>query len=103
MRGAGTSRVTALSVFVLIGGAGASVVHTQTESSVTFTDHIRPIFDRSCWHCHGEASQQSDLDLRTRETVIEGGARGTALVPGRADESRLYRVNTRSTKSSASG
>ena len=59
---------------------------------VTFTDHIRPIMERSCWNCHGEASQLSDLDLRTRDAAISGGMRGAALVPGRADESRLYRV-----------
>ena len=61
-------------------------------AEITFTDHIRPIFERSCWNCHGEASQLSDLDLRTREAAVEGGVRGPALVPGRADESRLYRM-----------
>ena len=59
---------------------------------VTFTDHIRPIFERTCWNCHGSVSQLSDLDLRTREGALEGGITGPALVPGRADESRLYRV-----------
>ena len=84
-----TSLLAALVLSVAVGG---SVAHAQTGGSVTFTDHIRPIFERSCWNCHGEAIQQSDLDLRTRETAIEGGTRGSSLVPGRADESRLYRV-----------
>ena len=92
MRGAITSLVGALTVLVLMGVAGGSVVYTQTASAVTFTDHIRPIFERTCWNCHGSVSQLSDLDLRTRETAIEGGTRGPALVPGRAEESRLYRV-----------
>ena len=74
---------------VFAGGAGAQA---QSGEDVTFTDHIRPIFERSCWNCHGEASQLSDLDLRTRDAAISGGTRGAALVPGRADESRLYRV-----------
>ena len=77
---------------VLLWAAGGTVVQTQTGSSVTFTDHIRPIFERSCWNCHGEVSQLSGLDLRTREAALEGGARGAALVPGRAEESRMYRV-----------
>ena len=75
----------------LIAAVHGTTAQAQT-GAVTFSDHIRPIFERSCWNCHGEASQLSDLDLRTRETAIEGGTRGTALVPGRADESRLYRV-----------
>ena len=54
--------------------------------------HIRPILERSCWNCHGEAVQLSGLDLRTREGALEGGDYGPAIVPGRADESRLYRA-----------
>jgi len=79
-------------VAVLLMGTGAGPVTAQSGADVSFTDHIRPIFERSCWNCHGEASQLSDLDLRTRESTIAGGTRGTALVPGRAEESRLYRV-----------
>jgi len=83
------SLAATLVLSVATGGSGA---HAQTASAVTFTDHIRPIFERTCWNCHGPVSQLSDLDLRTRETSIEGGTRGPALVPGRAEESRLYRV-----------
>ena len=79
-------------VGVFLVGAGGSVAQAQTGAEVTFTDHIRPIFERSCWNCHGEASQLSDLDLRTREAAVEGGVRGPALVPGRAEDSRLYRM-----------
>ena len=80
-----------------IVGAGAlavciaSPVRAQDET-VTFTDHIRPIMERSCWNCHGEAAQLSELDLRSRESSMAGGTRGPALVPGHAEESRLYRV-----------
>ena len=84
----GTVAVVAGMVVALCG----PVAQAQTTEPVTFTDHIRPIFERSCWNCHGAASQMSDLDLRTRDSAIEGGARGPALVPGRADESRMYRV-----------
>jgi hypothetical protein len=81
-----------VAVCVWLAATSGSVASAQTGEPVTFTDHIRPIFERSCWNCHGEASQLSGLDLRTRTTAIEGGARGEGLVPGRADESRVYRV-----------
>ncbi|MEO2197025.1 MAG: PSD1 and planctomycete cytochrome C domain-containing protein [bacterium] len=93
MRRVGTllcSRVTVVALAVVAGSV--SVAHAQTSEPVTFTDDIRPIFERSCWNCHGAASQLSGLDLRTRDTAITGGARGPALVPGRGEESRLYRV-----------
>ena len=69
----------------------AEPVANATAQTVTFTDHIRPIMERSCWNCHGEAAQLSNLDLRTRDGALAGGTRGPAIVPGRADESRLYR------------
>ena len=61
-------------------------------ASVTFTDHIRPIMERSCWNCHGEAAQLSDLNLSTRDAALEGGMRGPAVVPGRAEDSWLFKV-----------
>ena len=82
-----TTLLGLVGVFLVSAGAQA-----QTRAEITFTDHIRPIFERSCWNCHGEASQLSDLDLRTREAAVEGGVRGPALVPGRADDSRLFRM-----------
>ncbi len=71
--------------------AGAATAAAQPREAVTFSEHIRPIMERSCWNCHGEASQLSDLDLRTREGALRGGTRGPAIVPGHADESRLFR------------
>ena len=87
-----TTLLPGLAVGVFLAGAAGSVARAQTGAEITFTDHIRPIFERSCWNCHGEASQLSGLDLRSRESAVEGGTRGPALVPGRAEDSRLYRV-----------
>ena len=78
--------VTLAAVLGLAATAGA-----QTEP-INFTDHIRPIMERSCWNCHGEAAQLSDLDLSSREGALEGGAKGPAIVPGRAEDSRLFRM-----------
>ena len=86
----GTFRNAALGV-VALASVLASPIKAQSQT-VTFTDHIRPIMERSCWNCHGEAAQLSNLDLRTREAAIEGGTKGPAIVPGRAEDSRLYRV-----------
>ena len=61
------------------------------DQPVRFTPDIRSIFENSCWKCHGATVQLSRLDLRTREAALKGGARGGAIVPGKAEESRLYR------------
>src|SRR6266851_822841 len=49
-------------------------------------------FESHCWSCHGDATQMSKLDLRTSEAAITGGAHGTVLVPGNAEQSKLYRM-----------
>ena len=64
---------------------------SRAEEPVSFTKDIQPVFEKSCWNCHGASMQLSKLDLRTREGALKGGERGAAILPGKADESRLYR------------
>ena len=47
------------------------------------------ILDAKCLGCHGPA-RTSDLDLRTQASMLKGGRRGPAIVPGKADQSLLY-------------
>src|SRR5688572_582971 len=49
------------------------------------------ILRENCFACHGAALKMSNLDLRTRESMLAGGEHGAALVPGDPDKSRLYR------------
>ena len=49
----------------------------------------RRILLRNCVACHGE-QQMSGLDLRHRESMLEGGKQGPALVPGKAEDSLLF-------------
>src|SRR5262245_36648228 len=60
-------------------------------ASIDFATDIQPILQANCVSCHGDALKLSRLDLRTRESALNGGANGPALVPGNADGSRLYR------------
>jgi hypothetical protein len=59
-------------------------------AALSFDRDIEPILRASCWTCHGEI-QMSGLDLRTLDSAVRGGDSGAALVPGRSDQSRLYR------------
>src|SRR5690348_1278204 len=51
----------------------------------------RTILSANCESCHGLA-RMSDLDLRGIDTILKGGKRGPALVPGKSSESLLYRA-----------
>ena len=53
---------------------------------------IHALLAGKCLACHGEALKLSRLDLRTRDAALGGGAKGPALVPGNAGQSRMYRL-----------
>jgi hypothetical protein len=88
---------TALGLALAIGGAAALSLRAAPapqvgfQPTIDFTAHVRPILEERCLSCHGETMQLARLDLRTREAALAGGARGPALVPGQAEQSRLYR------------
>ncbi|MDA0207570.1 MAG: PSD1 and planctomycete cytochrome C domain-containing protein [Acidobacteria bacterium] len=56
------------------------------------TEHdVRAIFQARCVRCHGAEEQRGGLDMRTRESRLKGGNSGPGLVPGKPEESLLYR------------
>ncbi len=55
---------------------------------------VRAVFEKQCFGCHGSA-KMSDLDMRQRDTLLRGGKRGAALVPGKPEESLLYKAVAR--------
>jgi hypothetical protein len=59
-----------------------------------FERRIVPLFDQNCFVCHGGTVQRSDLDLRSEESLLKGGASGPSIVPGNAKESLLYQLVT---------
>ncbi|HKC88724.1 MAG TPA: DUF1549 domain-containing protein, partial [Blastocatellia bacterium] len=78
---------------------GAALISQQRGAAASasdfFKEKVAPIFERNCVMCHGSRVQRSGLDLRGEETVLKGGARGPAVVPGNAEKSLLYRLITR--------
>ena len=56
-------------------------------------DFVRQVFEKHCIGCHGPANM-SGLDLRTRQTLLQGGKRGAAIVPGDPGQSLLYQAVT---------
>ena len=54
----------------------------------TFEADVQPIFAAKCVMCHG-AAPQGKLDLRTQQSVLNGGASGPAVLPGESAKSLL--------------
>jgi hypothetical protein len=89
---------------VLIGGAtvvmgcmaavaplrAAEPTKEPTAEQVEFFEtKIRPVLAEHCFECHGAKEQNNSLRLDSHDAILEGGDRGPAIVPGRADESLL--------------
>ena len=54
----------------------------------TFEADVQPIFAAKCVMCHG-AAPQGKLDLRTQQSVLNGGASGPAVLAGDSAKSLL--------------
>src|SRR5437764_286578 len=54
-----------------------------------FETKIRPLLANNCFNCHGPKKQRGELRLDSRAAMLEGGARGPALVPGDPNKSLL--------------
>lgn len=56
-----------------------------------FTLNVLPLLKVKCFGCHGEGSDEikGELDLTHRHGLLRGGETGSALVPGKPDESLL--------------
>jgi hypothetical protein len=57
-----------------------------------FREIILPTLARDCQGCHGKQQSLARLDLSSRTAALKGGGRGTALVPGKPEESLLIHV-----------
>src|SRR6266481_1551854 len=73
---------------VLLFGGFLAFVFGQSDSA---EKTAKAILEAKCLTCHGDA-RMSDLDLREPATILKGGKRGPAVVPGNAEASLLYQA-----------
>lgn len=52
---------------------------------------VRGIFAHKCYQCHSENKQKGGLILDSKEGVFKGGESGLAVVPGKPEQSELFR------------
>ena len=73
----------------VVGFGSNAFAEESTEQLRFFESHVRPLLHSRCVKCHGENQQKGGLRLDSRESVVEGGESGAAIVPGKPEESLL--------------
>ncbi|HEY0550136.1 MAG TPA: DUF1549 domain-containing protein, partial [Verrucomicrobiae bacterium] len=67
----------------------ASKLPPAATRPVDFTKDIQPIFEATCWNCHGPKKQESGFRLDDRAAALKGGEHGGDIVPGKSATSLL--------------
>ena len=69
---------------------GPLIAQNDPRSLELFETEIRPILVEKCYVCHGPSDDpMGGLRVDSRESLLKGGSRGTAIVPGNPDKSLL--------------
>ena len=70
----------------------AEVPAFPAEDLEFFEKEVRPLLIGRCQKCHGAEQQKGSLRLDSRESVLQGGDTGPALVPGHPQQSELIQA-----------
>ena len=77
----------------MLAGSAADVDVSKLPPAATrpvdFTKDIQPIFEATCWNCHGPKKQESGFRLDNRAAALKGGEHGGDIVPGKSATSLL--------------
>lgn len=77
----------------LLGSTTSDEVAEQIQLRF-FENRVRPLLTEKCLDCHGPDSgkREGGLDLSTRATLLAGGDRGPAAIPGDAENSLIMQL-----------
>ena len=64
------------------------------EDKLDFVTEIKPILTTHCLTCHGPDEQEGEYRLDRKADALRGGARGTAIVPGKSKTSNQKRFTS---------
>ncbi len=80
---------TSVCWYTLLPGRAGAQQPPLAQAEQLFLEKISTTLTAKCQICHGEDGAAA-LDLRSRDSLLKGGQRGAALVPGNAERSPLY-------------
>jgi len=70
----------------------ALVADPARDAARYFDERVAPILSRRCLGCHNEELKNGNISFLDRDSLIRGGSRGPAIVPGKPQQSVLMDV-----------
>ena len=62
------------------------------ETQISYSGQVVPIIQAKCLACHSESAKMGGFVLADYESLMKGGSKGKAVVPGHSQESRLLQM-----------
>ena len=60
----------------------------SAKKGLTYETDIKPMFEKSCFKCHGSEKQKGKLRLDNLEATLKGGENGKIIEPGNSAKSK---------------
>jgi hypothetical protein len=76
-----------LFIFVL----SFATIQAAEDANTLWSRKVQPLLDVQCTKCHGLIERKGGLLLDRPEEILKGGNEGPVVVPGKPEESRLYK------------
>jgi hypothetical protein len=72
--------------------AFATIAAARDRPERLFDTRVAPILTKRCLPCHNEELKNGGISFFDRESLLKGGQRGPAVVPGKPEQSVLVQA-----------
>src|SRR5262245_24315608 len=83
--------VTSLALQAADDSPNSKTLPPPAEVEVEYAKHVKPLFAKYCFKCHGAEKRQSGLRLDVQADAVRGGDSGPAFEVGKSAESLLIK------------
>ncbi len=70
----------------------ASINIDSKDKKISYSKNVHPIFQNSCYKCHGNGKKKGGFNLDSRENILKGGKSGKAVIVGDSKNSYLIKL-----------
>jgi len=75
--------------------ADKKIPPASDKKGVTYAKDIKPLFEATCFKCHGPEKQKGKLRLDSLSAALKGGENGKCITPGKSADSALVKAVAR--------